>query len=197
MSKRCAIYARVSTQDQEPANQLLALRAFAEARSWAVTEYVDVGVSGAKERRPELDRLMAAVRSRKVDVVCATKLDRIGRSLSHLLAVAAELEALACDLVVTEQAIDTTVPAGRLMFSILGAVAQFERELIRDRVIAGMKRAKAQGVRLGRPQAVVDVRKARVLLATGKSLRLVAREMQVAPSTLSAAVRKHSLPAAG
>jgi DNA invertase Pin-like site-specific DNA recombinase len=197
MSKRCAIYARVSTQDQEPANQLLALRAFAGARGWSSTEFTDAGVSGTKERRPQLDALMAAVRGRKVDVVACVKLDRLARSVHHLVAMVRECESLGVDLVVLDQAIDTTTPSGRLLFHVLASVAEFERDLIRDRVLAGLKRARAQGVRIGRPRVLVDVRKAVAMMAEGRSLRTVAREMQVAPSTLSAAVRKHPLPAAG
>jgi Resolvase, N terminal domain len=109
-------------------------------------------VSGAKERRPTLDAMLGAVRARKVDVVAVVKLDRLARSTRHLVTLAAELEALRVDLVVLDQAIDTTTPAGRLLFHVLASIAEFERDLIRDRVLAGMRRARAQGRRLGRPR---------------------------------------------
>src|SRR5262245_6076065 len=133
---RAALYARVSTSDQTPATQLEALRAFGTARGWRTAEYVDHGVSGAKERRPGLDGLLAAVRARRVDVVACVKLDRLARSTRHLVTLAADLEALGVDLVVLDQAIDTTTPSGRLMFHVLAAIAEFERDLIRDRVVA-------------------------------------------------------------
>lgn len=183
--KRAALYARVSTAEQTCDNQLLALRAFAEARGWAVTEYVDAGVSGAKERRPALDQLVSAVRGRKVDVVAVVKLDRLARSLSHLVKMAGELEALGVDLVVLDQQIDTTTPAGRLLFHVLGAISEFERDLIRDRVRAGMKRAKAQGARIGRPRAPVDLGRVALLQDRGHSLRQIARELGVSAMSIS------------
>ena len=183
------MYARVSTLEQEPANQLIALRAFAEARGWAIIEYVDAGQSGAKERRPALDELLADVRRRKVDVVACTKLDRLARSVHQLVAMGREFESLGVDLVVLDQQLDTSTPSGRLMFHVLGAIAEFERDLIRDRVIAGMARARSQGVKFGRPRRLVDVRKAAAGLAAGRSLRSVAGELGVPPSTLSAKLR--------
>jgi DNA invertase Pin-like site-specific DNA recombinase len=173
---RAALYARVSTTDQTTENQLAGLRAFAGARGWVATEYVDHGISGAKERRPALDAMIAAARARKIDVVVATKLDRLARSTHQLISLGKELEALGVDLVVLDQAIDTTSPSGRLLFHVLSAIAEFERDLIRDRVLAGLRRARAQGQRLGRPQKHrVDPVKARELLAQGLSLRAIAR----------------------
>jgi len=142
----------VSTTGQTPDNQLVALRCFAEARGWTVTEFVDHGISGAKDRRPALDALLTAVRTRKVDVVACIKLDRLARSTRHLVTLAGDLEALGVDLVVLDQSIDTTTPSGRLLFHVLAAIAEFERDLIRDRVVAGLRRAKAQGRHLGRPR---------------------------------------------
>ena len=183
------MYARVSTTEQTPQNQLDALRAFAAARGWRPTEFVDHGISGAKERRPALDALLASVRSRKVDVVACVKLDRLARSTHHLVTLAKELEALGVDLVVLDQAIDTTTPSGRLLFHVLAAICEFERDLIRDRVIAGIRRAKAQGRRLGRPRRYeVNLDRARELLAGGQSLRAVARSLGVHPSAVSRAV---------
>src|SRR5258707_14612813 len=157
VSRRVATYSRVSTLSQTAGNQLLAFRAFAAGRGWIVTEFTDQGQSGAKEKRPQLDAMLAAVRARRVDVVACVKLDRLARSVHHLVAMVREFEALGVDLIVLDQAIDTTTPSGRLLFHVLASVAEFERDLIRDRVMAGLKRAKTQGVRLGRPRAVVDV----------------------------------------
>jgi len=184
--RRVGLYCRVSTTGQTAENQLLALRAFATARGWAVTEFVDHGVSGAKEKRPALDALHAAVRGRTLDIVACVKLDRLARSVHHLVAMVREFEALGVDLVVLDQAIDTTTPAERLLFHVLASISEFERDLIRDRVLAGLKRAKAQGVRL--PRAVVDVLRARAMLADGKSLRQVSKALHVALATLARAV---------
>jgi DNA invertase Pin-like site-specific DNA recombinase len=146
---RAALYARVSTTDQAPENQLAALRAFAAARGWQTVEHVDHGISGAKERRPALDAMMAAARKRKVDVIACVRLDRLARSTHHLLTMARELEALGVDLVATDQAVDTTTPAGRLLFTVLGAIAEFERDLIRDRVMPGSSAPDGAGRRAG------------------------------------------------
>jgi len=188
--RRVGLYCRVSTTGQTAENQLLALRAFATARGWAVTEFVDHGVSGAKEKRPALDALHVAVRGRTLDIVACVKLDRLARSVHHLVAMVREFEALGVDLVVLDQAIDTTTPSGRLLFHVLASISEFERDLIRDRVLAGLKRAKAQGVRLGRPRAAVDILRARGMLAEGKSLRQVAKTLGVALATLARAVPK-------
>ena len=189
-SPRAALYARVSTSEQNTENQLTSLRLFAEARGWTPAEFVDHGISGAKERRPALDALLANVRARKVDVVVCVKLDRLARSVHHLVAMATEFEALGVDLVVIDQAVDTTTPAGKLMFHVLGAVAEFERDLIRERVIAGIKRAKAQGRHLGRPRRYqVDLARIKELMGEGLSLRAVARSLEVHPSAVSRAIR--------
>jgi DNA invertase Pin-like site-specific DNA recombinase len=191
-SARAALYARVSTTDQTPENQLAVLRAFAEARGWQAIEFVDHGVSGAKDRRPALDALLAAVRGRRVDLVVCVRLDRLARSTRQLVTLAADFEALGVDLVVLDQAIDTTTPSGRLLFHVLAAIAEFERDLIRDRVVAGLRRAKAQGVRLGRPRRHhVDVAQARALVAEGLSLRAIARRLNAHPM----AVRRALTPA--
>src|SRR5215472_7822148 len=180
---RAALYARVSTTGQTAENQLLALRAYSAARGWTAAEFVDHGVSGAKEKRPALEALLADVRARRVDVLVCVKLDRLARSVHHLVAMVREFEVLGVDLVVLDQAIDTTTPAGRLLFHVLAAISEFERDLIRDRVLAGLRRARAQGVRIGRPRKLVDMRRARVLLAEGQSLRQVATTLGIAAST--------------
>jgi len=186
--RRVAVYARVSTSDQAPENQLGPLEAFAQARGWEVTRFVDHGVSGAREKRPALDALLAAVRARKIDVVACVKLDRLARSVHHLVALMREFEALGVDLVVLDQQIDTTTPAGRLLFHVLAAIAEFERDLIRDRVLAGLKRAKAQGVRVGRPRIPVDMSRVLALKAQRKSLRSIARSLGVSPMAVSRAL---------
>ncbi len=186
---RAGLHARGSTTDQVPENQLAVLRAFAEACGWAATEYADDGVSGGQTSRPALDTLLAAARARRLDIVLTTKLDRLARSTRHLVGLAAELEALGVDLVVTDQAIDTTTPAGRLMFHVLSAIAEFERDLIRERVIAGIRRAQAQGRHVRRPPKYrVDSAVARGLLAGGASLRGAARSLGVHPSAIRRAL---------
>jgi DNA invertase Pin-like site-specific DNA recombinase len=187
---RAALYCRISTTGQTAENQLLALRSFATARGWIGTEFIDQGHSGAKERRPALDALLTAARTRTVDVVACVKLDRLARSVHHLVAMVREWETLGVDLVVLDQAIDTTTPAGRLLFHVLAAISEFERDLIRDRVIAGMRRARAQGIRIGRPRKLIDVRRARALLGKGQSLRQVAKTLGVAASTLASATAR-------
>ena len=186
---RAALYARVSTSEQTPENQLQALRAFATARGWASTEFIDHGVSGAKEKRQGLDAMLADVRRRKLDVVVVTKLDRLARSTHHLVTLGKEFQALGVDLVALDQAVDTTTASGRLLFHMLAAIAEFERDLIRDRVLAGLKRARAQGKRLGRPREFqIDAGRARELKNEGHSLRAIARALSVPRISLSRAL---------
>src|SRR5579862_3921005 len=149
---KAAIYARVSTLDQEPENQLAELRRYVEARGWTATEYVDHGVSGAKERRPALDRLLADAKRRRFDVLVCWRLDRLGRNVKHLISLLDDLQALGVAFVSLAEGIDATTPAGKLQMHILGAIAEFERERIRERVMAGLQRARMQGRRLGRPR---------------------------------------------
>ena len=177
------LYGRVSTTDQNTDNQLVPLRAFASARGWTVIEFTDVA-SGARERRPGLDELLKAVRSRKVDVVICAKLDRLARSTHHLVTLAKEWETLGVDLIVLDQAIDTTTPTGRLLFHVLAAIAEFERDLIRERVKAGMDRARAKGVRLGRPRKRVPEDKLETLRHDGTSIGKMARQLNVSRATI-------------
>ena len=148
---KAAIYARVSTFDQEPENQLQELRRYAEARGWTAVEFVDRGFSGAKDRRPALDALLTDARRRRFDVLVCWRLDRLGRNLRHLIILLDELQALGVAFVSLAEGIDATTPVGKLQMHILGAIAEFERERIRERVLAGLQRARAQGRRLGRP----------------------------------------------
>lgn len=149
---RAALYARVSTHDQTTDNQLLELRRYAEARGWTVAEYVDDGVSGTKERRPALDRLVTDARRRRFDVLVVWRLDRLGRDLKHLIMTLDEFAALGIAFTSLNEGIDTGTPAGRLQLHLLAAIAEFERARIVERVRAGLQRARAQGRRLGRPR---------------------------------------------
>lgn len=153
---RVALYARVSTnKDQTVETQLLALREWAAGRGHeVVAEFVDEGISGTKgrDKRPGLDALMKAATLGKFDMVGVTALDRLGRSLPHLVGLVAELEALKVGLFVRNLALDTSTPAGQLMFNVMGSLAQFERELIRERTMLGLERARKQGKTLGRPK---------------------------------------------
>jgi DNA invertase Pin-like site-specific DNA recombinase len=173
---KAAIY--VSTLDQEPENQLADLRRYASARQWTSKEYIDRGVSGAKDRRPALDELLRAARRRQFDVLVCWRLDRLGRNLRQLITLLDELQTLGIAFVSLAEGIDATTPAGKLQMHILGAIAEFERARIAERVRAGLQRARAQGKRLGRP------RKARVLIAIpGGSVRASAATWGVSKST--------------
>jgi DNA invertase Pin-like site-specific DNA recombinase len=154
-AKRAALYVRVSTDSQTVENQIRELRQVAERRGWEVVEvYNDAGISGAKGRngRPGLDSMLKDASRRRFDVAMAWAIDRLGRSLTDLLHIIQHLEACGVDLYLDQQSIDTTTPMGKLVFQVTGAFAEFERTMIRQRVKAGLKRAVAQGVRLGRPK---------------------------------------------
>jgi DNA invertase Pin-like site-specific DNA recombinase len=180
---RCAVYARVSTLDQEPENQLAELRRYVAARGWdAPVEYVDHGVSGAKDRRPALDRLVTDARRRKFDVLVTWKLDRLGRNLKHLITLLEDLQALGVAFVSLGEGIDATTPAGKLQMHILGAIAEFERGRIVERVRAGIARARAQGKRLGRqPYAITD---AQFEAVADRSVREAAQALGVSRSVV-------------
>ena len=151
---RAALYARVSTLDQNPENQLEDLRRYVVRRGWQLIPYIDHGVSGMKDRRLALNEMLQAARKRQIDVVVVWRLDRLGRSLKHLIDTLQELNALGVAFVSLNEGIDATTPAGRLQMHILGAIAEFERERIRERVIAGLARVKARGQRLGRKSSL-------------------------------------------
>ena len=190
---RAALYARVSTTEQTVDLQLDGLREYAKARGLEVVgEYVDEGVSGAKAKRPALDRLMADAHKRALDVVLVWKLDRLGRSLSHLIRLVDTLGSLRVDLVsLGDPGLDTSSPHGRLIFSIMGAVAEFERDLIRERTRAGLASARRRGSRAGRPRVHVPIGQAHALLARGLSLTATARELGVSRTTLRRALAKN------
>ncbi|MCE2867967.1 MAG: recombinase family protein [Oxalobacteraceae bacterium] len=154
MTKRIAIYARVSTDEQTVDNQLIELRSLCDRLGYTIVqEYTDSGISGAKSRndRPALDALMKDATRRRFDMVMCWSIDRLGRSLQHLVEILNGLQALGIDLYFQQQGMDTSTPSGRMIFSVFGAIGEFERNLIRERVLAGQQRAKANGVKLGRP----------------------------------------------
>ncbi len=182
-AKRAAIYARVSTLDQEPENQLQELRRYVEARGgWTAQEYTDHGVSGAKDRRPALDRLVGDAKRRRFDVLVCWRLDRLGRSLKHLITLLADLEALGVSFVSLAEGIDATTPAGKLQMHILAAISEFERSRTIERVQAGLQRAKRQGRTLGRPRRTISPRQ--LTRVEGLSTRDAAKVLGVPRSTL-------------
>ena len=181
---RAAIYARVSTNNgQDPEMQLRELREYCQRREWQFAEYIDVGISGSKDSRPELNRLMAEAHKRRFDVVCVWKFDRFARSVSHLLRALEAFSALKIGFVSLSEQIDTSTPAGKLVFTVLGAVAELERSLIIERVKAGLRNARARGRKLGRPRKSVDAVKISELRAQGISWRSIGSQLQIAPRT--------------
>jgi DNA invertase Pin-like site-specific DNA recombinase len=188
---RVALYARVSTlHGQDPELQLSELREHASRRGWSVhQEYIDRGISGSRESRPALNELMSDAQRRRFDVIAVWKLDRFARSLKWLVNSLAEFEALGIHFVSLRDNLDLSTPAGRLMFQIIGAMAEFERSLTQERVRAGLRNARAKGRRLGRPKRVVDISEVQNLRKVGKSWREIATEMKIGLGTLYRAVR--------
>ncbi len=176
----------MSTIDQEPENQLQELRRYVGARGWTSVEYVDRGVSGAKDRRPALDQLLADARRRRFDVLICWRLDRLGRNLRHLITLLDDLQALGVAFVSLAEGIDATTPAGRLQMHLLGAIAEFERGRIVERVRAGLARARAQGTKLGRPRRRIDPE--RLAAVAGLPEREAARRLGIPRSTLQRAL---------
>jgi DNA invertase Pin-like site-specific DNA recombinase len=177
---KVAVYARVSTTNhgQDSGLQTREQHQFAEARGWQVfDDYIDEGVSGSKDSRPELNRLMADAHKRRFDVVCVWKFDRFARSVSHLLRALETFQALGIEFVSLSEQLDTSTPTGKMVFTVLGAVAELERSLIAERVRAGLRNAKAKGKRLGRPRKVVDASKIATLRVQGRSWRSIARQL--------------------
>ncbi len=183
---RAALYARISTLNgQDPEMQLRELREYAARRGWKITdEYTDQGISGAEDSRPALNRLMADAHQRKFDAVLVWKLDRFGRSLRHLVNALAELEGCGVAFISLRDNLDLSTPSGRLMFQIIGAMAEFERALIQERVRAGLRNAQAKGIRLGRPRRAVDVGKIVRLRAQERSWRDIADAMKLPLGTV-------------
>jgi DNA invertase Pin-like site-specific DNA recombinase len=185
---RTAIYARVSTLNgQDPEMQLRELREYAARRGWNVTdEYTDHGVSGSRDSRPALNRLMADACHRRVDAVLVWKVDRFGRSLRHLVNSLADLAAYGVAFVSLRDNLDLSTPSGRLMFAVVGAMAEFERALIQERVKAGLRNAQAKGRQLGRPQRVVSSEAILQMQAEGLSLRRMAERLGIGYGTVRA-----------
>ena len=186
---RVVLYARVSTREQSADMQLAELRRFAQARGWQVVgQFVDQA-SGATTSRPEFDRMMQVLRRRGADVLLCWKFDRIGRSTSHLLGVLEELRALNVGFCSMTEGVDTTTPTGKMVFTFLAALAEFERSLIRERVQAGIQNAKERGVRFGRPRVGFDAARAAEMRTQGSSIREIARAVGVSPATVCRALR--------
>ena len=183
---RCALYARVSTlTGQNPELQLRELREFTVRRGWEIAgEYVDQGVSGSKESRPQLNRLLADARKRRFDVIAVWKLDRFGRSLKHLVMTLADLESLGIAFVSLRDSFDLSTPSGRLLFQLVGAMAEFERALIQERVRAGLKNAKAKGRKLGRPRVAIRRDQIESLRQEGLSWEAIAKELGAGVGTV-------------
>ena len=190
---RVALYGRVSMQNgQHPEMQLSDLREHAARRGWEVFgEYID-RISGARERRPQLDRLWADCRKRKVDAVVVYRYDRFARSLRQLVNALEEFRALGIDFISLHEGVDTSTPNGRLVFGIFASIAEFERELIRGRVISGLAAAQARGVRLGRPRTVVDAAQIASLRASGTSWRDISNQLGVGIGTCCRALQQRS-----
>ncbi|SRR5258708_354865 len=189
---KAAIYARVSTTNhgQDVTMQTRELREYCERRGWTVAgEYVDT-MSGAKDRRPALDRLMADAHRRKFDVVAVWKFDRFARSVSHLLRALDTFRVLGIEFVSLSESLDTATPTGRMVFTVLGAVAELERSLIAERVRAGLRNARAKGKKLGRPRVVVDEAGIARLREGGLSLRAIAASLGVSLGTVAACSKK-------
>jgi len=195
MSKRVALYVRCSTEEQTTHNQLRELCAVAERHGWTVAGvFDDAGISGslARDDRPAMKELLRAVARREVDMVAAWAVDRLGRSLVDLLAFLGELHAKRVDLYLHQQGLDTSTPAGRAMFQMLGVFAEFERSMIRERVLAGMARARISGTKsgraIGRPPVTDDTKEAiQTLLQAGQSERAIVQQLGVSKGSIGRA----------
>ena len=193
MTKKVAIYARVSTNQQTCENQLTELRAVADRAGYQIiSEFVDEGISGSKGRsdRPALDRMLKECIKRRFDLVMCWDISRLGRSVQNLIEIMNELQSLKVDLFFLQQGVDTSSGSGRMMFSVFGALAEYERELIRERVISGQARAKASGVKFGRPKTITENTKQaiRLMRDQGVGIRKIARTLGIGVSTCYAAM---------
>jgi DNA invertase Pin-like site-specific DNA recombinase len=184
---RAALYARISTlnHSQDPEVQLRELRDYCYRRGFTVVDtFVDRGISGSRERRPALDKLMIACRKRLIDAIVVYRYDRFARSLRQLVNALEEFRSLGVEFISIHEGVDTSTPNGRLVFGIFASIAEFERELIRDRVRSGLAAAKAKGKRLGRPRVVADVEKITSLRSSGVSWRAISRLTGVSARTI-------------
>jgi len=190
--KRIAIYARVSTDRQSTESQLNALREYAGKRAWAISkEYIDEGYTGSNTKRPAFTAMMADAKKRKFDVLLVYKLDRLSRSLKDLITTLDDLKSMGIDFISYDNGLDTTTPTGRLIFNVVGAVAEFEKDIIRERVRAGLENAKRKGKRLGRPPVssrLVD--KAKKLRSEGMSFRQIGKRLGIPESTVRANIKQ-------
>ena len=186
--KRIPIYARVSTDRQSTESQLNALREYAGKRAWAISkEYIDEGYTGSNTKRPAFTAMMADAKKRKFDVLLVYKLDRLSRSLKDLITTLDDLKSMGIDFISYDNGLDTTTPTGRLIFNVVGAVAEFEKDIIRERVRAGLENAKRKGKRLGRPPVssrLVD--EAKKLRSEGMSFRQIGKRLGIPESTVRA-----------
>lgn len=199
--KRVAIYARVSTSSQTVENQFQELREVARRNGWQiVAELADSGISGAKGRdqRPAFDQLLKRATRREFDLIMVWAIDRLGRSIQHLVGFMNDILAMDVDLFVMQQAIDTTTPSGRMIFSIFSALGEYERELIRERIMAGQKRARAQGVKIGRPSKINEaVRKSVKLLRDGgMGIKEISERLEIGVGSVYSALSSPSAIAA-
>jgi DNA invertase Pin-like site-specific DNA recombinase len=184
---KAAIYARVSTANngQDPTMQTRELREYCERRGWAVAgEYVDIGISGTKEKRAELDRLLGEAHRRRFDAVVVWRFDRFARSVSHLLRALETFKSLGIEFVSLSEQVDTSTPTGKMVFTVLGAVAELERSLIVERVRAGLRNAKAKGKSLGRPRVAVDPARIAALRSQGLSWAKIGERLGLGEGTV-------------
>ena len=177
---KIAIYARVSTDEQTTENQTLELKKVADRNGWEIQAIYADTISGAKSKRPELDKLMNAVMRKEIDMVMVWSVDRLGRSLQHLTALLSDIESKGINLYLHQQNIDTSTPSGKMLFQLLGVFAEFERSMIQERVKAGLARARAQGKRLGRPPVPpIKIAKVKALREQGLSIRKIAKRVGI------------------
>ena len=198
-SRRVAIYARVSTSNQTVENQFQELREVGDRNGWnIVAELSDSGISGSKGRdqRPAFDQLLTRATRREFDLIMVWAIDRLGRSIQHLVGFMNDIQALGVDLDVPRQAIDTTTPSGRMIFGIFSALGEYERELMRERIMAGQKRARAQGVRIGRPSKMNDAVRTSVKLLRdgGMGIREISKRLEIGVGTVYSALTETALP---
>ncbi len=186
MTKRVAIYARVSTKDQDCDRQLVELREVAENHNWVIVdEYVDTGISGAQKSRPELDRMLKDAISRKFEMVATLELSRLGRSVSNMCEIVDLLKSKNIHLFIKNQNVDTTTIVGDFFFNIMNCVAQYERDLIRERIMSGLENAKRKGVKLGRPGISQDMKDdIQTLRKTGLSFNKIAQQVGISKSVV-------------
>jgi DNA invertase Pin-like site-specific DNA recombinase len=196
---KAGIYTRVSTENQSVDMQLSDLRSFAKQKGCNVyKEYCDIGISGSQDSRPQLDKLMDDARKKKIDIVLVWKFDRFARSTRHLINALHEFNHLGIHFISFTENIDTSSPMGKVLFAIISAMAEFERDLIRERVKAGLNRAKQKGIRLGRPSLLTEELQEMIcsLREGGKSIRTIAKQVKISPSLVHKTLSNSKMPEA-